>query len=376
MNILRLKKLVNGEVNYFESKFQRPVLFSLPLNIDVVLTKQCNLSCIFCKNYETPGQKQISVGDFRKLASQILPAANEVRFCSGGEPYLHKQLLDILRISKNYQVDVTLLSNGMLLTEDKIRNIIHEGLVVVHGFSVDGISPATVEKLRLHSNLRTVIDNIRMLKHIRDEAGKSDPKIHIRYALMRSNIEELPEAVHFWGQLGIDSVDCNYLSVCNDIEKSESLFFHQELMEQVFQDTIKVAKSFPQMKLNLPPTMRQDLPFINTPKFCREPFRFVYIDTDGRVLPCYLSFGVLAMGNVYDDKKTSFRTIWNSRSYRKLRRSVNNDHIPNFFPYCSKCENRFGWARIESHLGDDTWLQHVTSSDSQKEKIIQHRKRN
>jgi MoaA/NifB/PqqE/SkfB family radical SAM enzyme len=346
----------------------------VPVNIDVVLTKHCNLSCLFCKHYETPGKTQITVEDFRKLAEILFPTAQEVRFCSGGEPYLHPGLMDILEISKLYRVNMFLLSNGMLLSEEKIRRIVREELVSVHGFSVDGIRSATVESLRIKSNLKTILNNIEMLKNIRDAEGKSGPRIIIRYAIMRSNITELPDAVRYWGEKGIDAIDCNYLSVCNDINPQESLYYHQEIMKQSFQNARTIALQYPHLALNLPPTVEDDLKFINNPKSCREPFRFVYIDTDGRILPCYLSFGVLVMGNVYDNAGRSFRKTWNCIAYRKLRATVNNDQVEKYFPYCSVCESRFGWGKISSHMGNQTWMSRLRKNQTDKEKTIEKRR--
>jgi len=370
-----MNRKINGEINYFETRLQRRYLFSLPVNLDVVLTKHCNLSCRFCKNYETPGRAQITVEDFRRLADTLFPTAQEVRFCSGGEPYLHPGLMDILEIAKRYRVNTFLLSNGMLLSEERIRRIVQGELVSIHGFSVDGIRSATVESLRIKSDLRTILNNIDMLKNIRDNEGKSAPRIMIRYALMRSNIAELPEAVRYWGEKGIDGIDCNYLSVCNDIDPQESLYYHQEMMKQSFEAASAVALQYPHLTLHLPPTVEDDLKFMMNPKSCREPFRFVYIDTDGRVLPCYLSFGLLVMGNVYEQADRSFRKTWNCKTYRKLRATVNDDRVEKYFPYCSVCENRYGWGKISSHMGDETWMARLLDNQADKEKIIGERPR-
>src|SRR5207244_2301713 len=133
------------------------------------------------------------------------------------------------------------LSNGMLLREDRVRTIVREGLITTHGFSVDGFRASTVESLRVNAKLDTVLEKIRMVLRVRAEERKREPRTIIRYALMRSNVEELPDAIARWGDMGIDRMDCGYLAVCNGIDPQESLYFHQDLMSRAFAEARRAA---------------------------------------------------------------------------------------------------------------------------------------
>jgi len=92
-------------LNEVEFRLQRPVVRSMPQNVDIVLTKACNLACTFCVDYETPGAKRISLENFEKVARQLFPTARLVSICSGGEPYLHKGLEDLLRVARRYKLE-------------------------------------------------------------------------------------------------------------------------------------------------------------------------------------------------------------------------------------------------------------------------------
>jgi radical SAM protein with 4Fe4S-binding SPASM domain len=367
------KQLVNTAVHMLEEAIQRPVLNSLPLLLDVVPTKKCNLNCVFCKKYETLGDKYVSIENFKALARELFPSALSVNFFSGGEPYMHKQLLELLRIARHYDVEMNVSSNGMLLKESLIRTIAQEELISEHSFSIDGIKASTIEKLRRNSDLGVILENIKMLLRIYKELGKGKPNILIRYALMRSNIEELPEAVQYWGNMGVEVLTCGYLSICREIDPQESLYFHQELTEQVFKKARKVAKYYPHLTLLLPLTIRQQQAQNNVPKRCKKPWRFVYIDCDGRVFPCYRSWGAVTMGNIYNKNIRFKEDIWNNSIYQALRRTVNNDTIKKQFSYCSVCELRFGWGNIATHLGDETWFEHLDLNPSEKARILTHR---
>ncbi len=355
------KQAVNTAMNLAEYWLQKPVVRSLPQNVDIVLTKACNLACTFCVDYETPGAKRLSIENFQKIGHQLFPTARLVSICSGGEPYLHKGLEDLLRFIKRYKVATWVLSNGMLVKEDRIRTIVREGLITMQGFSCDGFRPETVEAIRVGAKLDQVLDNIRMVLRVRDEEGKQYPQIVIRYALMRSNLEELPAAVERWGEMGIHTIDTGYLAVCNGIDTQESLYFHQDLMERVFADARRVAARYPNLSLNLPQLIRDAAVQKENPKKCKAPWSFVKIDTDGRVLPCYRAWEALSMGKVYDADGTPFSDIWNSEPYQALRRTVNDDGVDKMFPYCGRCEYRYGWGDIRQHVGYSEWAETVAS---------------
>ncbi len=372
---LTAKQTLNTIINMLENRLGLQTLHSLPQNVDVVLTTKCNLACIFCKVYPVSGAKQVSIGNFKKVAQQLFPSARLVSICSGGEPYLHKDLEDLLRITRHYKVPTWVLSNGMLLKEERIRSIVREELITLHGFSVDGINPSTVEAIRVNAKLDVIVENIKMLIRVRKEEDKRKPSVVIRYVLMRSNIEELPDAVRHWGEIGIDVIDCNYISLSKNIDKQQSLYFHQDLMEEVFSQAQRVAAHYPRLTFNLPLTIRQQQHFQKKPRKCNSLWNFVFVNTDGEVFPCYCLLGIRSMGNVYEGDGHSFWKIWNNSQYQHLRRTANDDTLKKQFSYCSLCETRFGWGNLKVHLGDQTWFHHLDLDEKQETEVIAKRHR-
>lgn len=352
-------KLMNRVVQRIEARISAGQIRSMPAVVDVVLTKACNLACTFCKDYDNDGAQNVSEADLTRLAEQLFPTARRLSICSGGEPYLHRGLEHILRLAKKHDLYSWVLSNGMLLKEDRMRRIIREELITEHGFSVDGITPKTVESIRVFAKLPKILENIRMVQRIRDEEGKSFPTITIRYALMRSNVEELPDAVDYWGKAGASRLNCGYLSLANGISRDESLFFHQDLTERVFAEARKVASRYPNLVVNLPALVREEIGKREQPSRCQAPWTFVMINPDGSVLPCYRAFEGISMGSIYGETAVPFNEIWNSTGYQALRRSVNDDSGPKHYSYCGTCEMRYGWGFEEAHLGDVTWKQVV-----------------
>lgn len=357
--VYRALGLGNKLLNHVEERMQRTKLISSPVVVDVVLTKACNFACSFCKDYETPAtSKRISIDNFQRLAKQVFPTASRLDICSGGEPYLHTGLTEILRIAKQYDLYTWVLSNGSVMKPKIVEAMISEQLISGHGFSVDGYRAQTVEAIRKNASLPVILDNIRMVLRMRESLKKKTPSITIRYALMRSNIEELADAVRQWGDMGVDHLECGYLSLANDMDPDESLYFHQDLMKRCVEDAQRVAERFPNLKLTVPAFVDDEKKRLQ-PDNCNSPWKFVMVDTNGQIMPCYRSFEALRFPSVYDPAEPSFRTTWNSSDYQQLRRTVNNDSTEKFYPYCGQCENRCGWGSKDVHLGDEHWLQQL-----------------
>jgi radical SAM protein with 4Fe4S-binding SPASM domain len=349
-------------------------LIAKPQVVDLVLTKACNLACTFCKDYEIEGAKNVTESQLRRVAEQLFPGASRLSICSGGEPYLHRGLEFILREAKRYKLYTWVLSNGMLMKEERLRAILEEDLISEHGFSVDGIEPATVEAIRVFAKLPVILENVRMLMRLRGQLGKRNPAVTIRYALMRSNVEELPAAIRYWGEEGANRVDCGYLSLANGLPREQSLYFHQELMADVFAKARETAARYPNLQVNLPNLIRDEEIFKREPKNCTAPWTFVMIDASGAILPCYRAFEGISMGNLYEDD-TPFSEVWNSPLYQGLRRTVNDDGSPKAYKYCSVCEYRYGWSELRSHLGDETWMEMLREQQGEAPLVqIDHRR--
>ena len=363
----------NAALNRLEARRQAPAVRSMPRVVHVVLTKACNLACTFCKDYETYGAQRLSMEKFERAAAQLFPTALRLHLDAGGEPWLHRGMEDMLRVARRYRLATRVLSNGMLLTEERLRPIVREGLIGTHAFSVDGITPETVERIRVHADLRRILANVDLLLRIRAQEGKREPAVTIRYVLMRSTIEELPAAVEYWGGRGIDRVDCVYLSLANGIDRGESLFFHEELLERVFAEARASAARFPGTDLRLPPTPAEERERPG-PRPCDAPWRLVMIDADGSILPCFRAFEALSMGAISDEDGAPFRDVWNGPDYQALRRTVNDDGSERFYPHCGRCDARLGWGELDSHLGDETWLETLSVFAPDKLEVIDHRR--
>jgi radical SAM protein with 4Fe4S-binding SPASM domain len=369
------RQAVNSLLNEIEIRTQVPRMISMPQIADIVLTKRCNLACRFCKDYKNTDIRDISLDNFSRLARQVLPFVRRLQICSGGEPYLHRDLIPILRVAKSYSPETVLLSNGMLLDRERIETIVGEELLSQHGFSVDGITAGTVESIRRNARLDKILENINAFIAACSRHKGKRPAAFVRYVLMKSNLAELPRAVEYWGKAGLDRLDCIYLHLGNDIDRDEVVYYHQESLREAFRQARATASRYPRLTLSLPPLPSDARQTSARPVRCRMPWELAYVNADGTLYQCYKMHGLWSPGNVFEGNGNTFRRIWNGEDYRRLRDTVNNDRRPKKFAFCAKCPMRLGWTDELSHLGDEVLLESLQLSDTDKEEFLKHRKR-
>jgi len=321
------------------------------------------------------GAKSIAVETFERAAQILFPTARKLSLCSGGEPYLHKRLIELLRVAKQYNIPTWLLSNGTRITEEKAATIVDEQLVTWHGFSVDGINPETVEAIRVRADFGQIVRNILCLVNIRKQRRSRYPRIVIRYALMRSNIEQLPDAIRFWGSRGVDAIDCSYLSVCNGIDPQESLVHHADMTDRVFQRAIEVGESSSNLSLSLPEPISNVDRSGRSLADCHQPWELIRIDSDGEILPCFHSWRLITMGNIGLMDRSSFDRLWNGSRYRGLRASVNDDAVPKLYGHCAHCSERLPSREPAAHFEEDRWVEASVFAGTSKEEIKRLRRR-
>ncbi|MFA6291544.1 MAG: radical SAM protein, partial [Victivallales bacterium] len=95
-----------------------------PCQLPVIsITNACNLNCPICFTYNRKDRiYSMAVDEMRRTVDWILESSGPVDLINitGGEPTLHPDLLEILKVCKNPGIGrITMNSNGLLLAEDR-----------------------------------------------------------------------------------------------------------------------------------------------------------------------------------------------------------------------------------------------------------------
>lgn len=167
----------------------------------------CNLSCPYCyfraRNVlDEGGIKNIDIGLLKKFLNQIPLWKRKNIVISGGEPFLNKELVTILRLLKERLrfPSVKIITNGTVG-----HNIYSQVFPYINGiqFSLDGIKKETHEKNRGAGSFEKTIMGIKK------SVSLGFKNIIISFAVTEENIDDLLDFPAFAKDLGIHSVHIN-----------------------------------------------------------------------------------------------------------------------------------------------------------------------
>jgi MoaA/NifB/PqqE/SkfB family radical SAM enzyme len=118
-----------------------------PILAHLIPTRRCNLSCAYCNEYDDHSQPVPAVELFRRI-DRLASLGTTIITLSGGEPLLHPQLDDIIRYIRSCGIVATLITNGYLLTAERIQRLNRAGLDHLE-ISIDNVTPDAVSKKSL-----------------------------------------------------------------------------------------------------------------------------------------------------------------------------------------------------------------------------------
>ena len=276
--------------------------------------------------------KTLPFAQFKEVAEQVFPHAEEFHPTVKGEPLATPYFQEMLVTMERYGVRLNLTTNGTLLTESVMREIVPFLRDVKVSF--DGARKETFEAIRKDAKFEDVVANIRTATRVRDEYialyGTEPeflrPSVTIQAVLMTTNISELPAMVELGSELGVDRVKGFNLMVLDPSFLQYSLVFDQERANFFIRQAQALAKTLGlQTKYQEPFDLSRNIFTYEDKRARKRPCEFLWqqinIETDGSVTPCCHPKAPV-MGNVYE---YDIKTIWNNEMYRDIRASLNSD---------------------------------------------------
>lgn len=118
-----------------------------PILAQIIPIRRCNLACTYCNEFDRASPPVPTDEMFRRL-DKLGELGTSIITFSGGEPTLHPDLdLLITRARRNGAV-ATIITNGYLLTEQRIKRLNDSGLDYLQ-ISIDNVQPDDVSKKSL-----------------------------------------------------------------------------------------------------------------------------------------------------------------------------------------------------------------------------------
>lgn len=347
-NLFEGKKLTekqqnNSDLNIREIDSGATILKSYPRRLVFELTNACNLNCVMCGRNAANFKPTVFDMDVFRSFEPIMDYAEEVTLMGWGEPTIHPHFNEMLEIINRHNARKYFCTNGMNLK--KIKNAIFDYNVDVFAVSLDGATDETNGRIRRGSKIDVIKEDLKDIVRIKKERGLKYPWINFVFCAMRSNIKELPDLVRLAAEIGIDEVKVVYLTVFEESLLHETLWGHEKLVRDVFNEAIQLGESLG-IVLKLPHYVGEDIAGDKMHKDCFVSWRDFFLGSDGFVRPCMST----PIHFFEYNKNVDFMEMWNSKEYQKYRSIVNNQEkmdVP-----CTRCyqSSHCNWNRKESWI--------------------------
>lgn len=240
-----------------------------PILAQVVPIRRCNLACAYCNEFDNISDPVPTEQMFRRI-DRLSDLGTTIITLSGGEPTLHPDLDLIIRRIREREIIATLITNGLLLTPDRIRRLNHAGLDYLQ-MSIDNLVPddASQKSLRaLGGRLRWLAAHAEFDVSINSVVGSGirNPEDAFQIALRarRLGFTNTIGIIHDHGGQ-VRALEASHLRVVERILRLSNSMFSFAHFDQ-FQE--KIARGLP------------------NDWHCRAGGRFLYICEDGFVHYC------------------------------------------------------------------------------------------
>ena len=282
---------------------------------------KCNVDCPLCsippKTLPHYGSK-LSFEDFQIIFEKIKDATNQIYFCHAGEPFLNKELLDMVKLVSDADMISMVGTNGTLFNEKNIEKIFTSGLDFLQ-ISFDGFSKETYEKYRVGANFEKVMEGIRQLAEKKKVLKSRKPFIELTFLINAYNIHEINAADQYFSSLGI-----------RFRTKQTNLNVHRRLdgkTKEELSKWIPFNTRYSMYEMKTDGTIVNKEPIRNKCATCLKPV----VNCKGEILLCcHDIYKTIDLGNIKD---VNFKQMWNSPQYTKLREQAAKRKLP----LCKKC---------------------------------------
>jgi MoaA/NifB/PqqE/SkfB family radical SAM enzyme len=290
-----------------------------PLIATINVTEYCNLNCIYCF-YQPKNNCEISFETFKEIIDDLSEHRLFLLIISGGEPFCHPKINEMLRYANSKIYNTIILSNGTCISNDNltcIKEIISEKGIFNIQVSIDSVNTLCNDITR---GLGTfVLESITKLSKIGANISLSTVITKYNYSNIIETIEHFNGIVKQYHLIPFKDIE-NNLEKKNElgVTVKELLTLYRNIEDSNI-DIFRTIKN---------PFREKETKFeYETSAPCMSAFSQVVIDPNLDIRPCdrlrKTILGKYANKNIVD--------IWKNGMCESIYKSS--------LPYCNTCNN-------------------------------------
>ena len=298
---------------------------TMPVSIYGEVIERCNYKCKYCEYWRRPNySKDMSIDDWKKALTELRDFIGHFHIeFAGGEPYIKKGFVDLIRFCGEQKLKWGVTTNGSAFGNEKVVDWTVEANPFNINISIDSRDAKIHDYSRgIDGSLDDIVSGIRNVVRARAKYGLDFPII-IKSVVHRLNFRRIPEMVDFVREIGATALNLQPVEQHTEEAKGEFWIGPDELDE-----LIAVKDRLIAMK-------RAGAPILNTEKLlnlwpnhfrreraprevmpCRVGMRNFFIRSDGRVSVCW---NFPTIGNV---RTQTPREIWYGKEGTQRRKET------------------------------------------------------
>ncbi len=284
-----------------EKKMENRKLPKLDLNV----TNRCNFRCTHCAfDSGILNLPELTLSELEKILRETKEIGGQRFDITGGEPLVREDVEEIIAVGKRLGYKIELVTNGSLLTEEKLRKFKQLGLDGI-AISLDGSTSEVYNKIRGkdEKTFYKVVENIRASK-------KTGFYTKINTAVFSCNLKDIPNITELALSLGVDELGLYYFTPIGRGNRSKELSVEPvQWLEFIRANLSKYQDQRMKISLEFPLIEREHWNF-NLGCMANKEKSHLQVLPDGNVYPCAIlaSYGK----PVANLKTTSVKDVWNN----------------------------------------------------------------
>jgi len=319
---MTFRRLFNGLLVYgsfiISKILRRSVVWGSPFVLTVEPSSCCNLHCPQCKTGAGKLTRRIGFLDlevYRRLIEEIGDRLIYMLLFNQGEPFLHPQIIDFIKIAKRKKIYVCISTNGHFLDQHRrVQSLIESGLDVLI-ISLDGADEQTYASYRVGGDFQRVLKGIQRLGDLKRKLGSNTPKLALQFLVMKHNEHQLADIRKLAHGFGIRKL----------LLKSVQVEDYSAAQIYLPRNAAYRRYTFEGEKLQ---------PKANLDAICHRLWTSTVLLSDGSIVPCcFDKDGQYRLGSFSEE--LPFKHIWRAPKYNQFRNR--NLHQRGSIEICNNC---------------------------------------
>jgi radical SAM protein with 4Fe4S-binding SPASM domain len=285
---------------------RKPVVWGMPISYSIEPTNRCNLKCPECPSglgELTRPLGLLKTEDFKNLIDQISSTGFYVQLFFQGEPYINKNLPQMISYAQSRNVYISISTNGHFITEKTVDRIIENAPNKLI-FSMDGLDEETYQNYRVGGTFKRADSGLRLLIKRKKELKRKRPFIELQFIVMKQNEHQIDDLFKYGKETGVDKV----------VLKTMQVSSYENAMNYLPSDPKYRRYILSNGEVKMKGKLKDH---------CFALWRTSVITWDGKVVPCCFDKDAEFEMGLLNGK--TFPEIWKSKEYYNFRQGVLDD---------------------------------------------------